>query len=112
MNNLHAAAPRAISENIGARLRQARLNANLTQDALAKATGLSRSAVIGAEAGRTTLETFVNILIALNLTDQINNLLPEQQVSPIQLAKLQGKKRQRASSGPKNKTAKRGDPEW
>lgn len=112
MNSLYAATPSAISENIGARLRQARLNANLTQDALAKSAGLSRNAVVGAEAGRTTLETLISILIALNLTDQINNLLPEQPVSPLQLAKLQGKKRQRASRDSRKRAAQAGDAEW
>lgn len=34
---------------------------------------------------------------ALNLTEQLDLFLPVQPISPIQLAKLQGKKRQRAS---------------
>lgn len=34
---------------------------------------------------------------ALSLTEQLDLFLPKQPISPLQLAKLQGKKRQRAS---------------
>ena len=36
-------------------------------------------------------------MLALNLTEQLDLFLPKPQVSPVQLIKLQGKKRQRAS---------------
>lgn len=40
---------------------------------------------------------FIAIMMALNLTEQLDLFLPPQPISPIQLMKLQGKKRQRAS---------------
>ena len=52
----------------------------------------------------------IAILIALDLTHQINLFLPKQEISPLQLAKLQGNKRQRASGQHSNK--KEEESEW
>ncbi len=89
--------PVAIAGELGERLKQARLNADMTQVEVAEQAGVTRKAVLTAEKGKAQLEVFVAILGALNLIGQLNNFLPVQEVSPIQLAKLQGRKRQRAS---------------
>jgi len=105
--------PAALAAQLGQRLKQARLNANLTQDEVARRAGLSRRAVLGAESGKVQLETFIGVLEALHCTGQLNNFLPEQPISPIQLAKLQGKSRQRAS-GTKAQSSKneKENPQW
>lgn len=95
---LNEMSPAALAAQLGQRLKQTRLNANLTQDEVARRAGLSRRAVLGAESGKVQLETFIGILEALHCTGQLNNFLPEPPLSPIQLAKLHGKSRQRASS--------------
>ncbi|SHF05964.1 Helix-turn-helix [Marinomonas polaris DSM 16579] len=87
----------ALAEELGERLKQARLNLNLTQSEVAALAGVARKTVLNAEKGKVQLEVFVAIMIALNLTDQLNLFLPKQEISPLQLAKLEGKKRQRAS---------------
>ena len=87
----------AIAEEFGERLKQARLNIDLTQVEIAKQAGVSRKAVLNAEKGKVQLEVLVAIMGALQLTGQLDSFLPVQAISPIQLAKLQGKKRQRAS---------------
>lgn len=87
----------AIAEALGQRLKQARLNRDLTQQEVAERAGLSRKAVLNAEKGKAQLEVLVAILQALDLAAQLDNFLPPQPPSPIQLAKLHGKQRQRAS---------------
>lgn len=87
----------AYAEQIGERLKQARLNQNLTQAELAQFVGVSRKTIMAAEKGHAQLEMFIAIMMALNLTEQLDLFLPPQPISPIQLMKLQGKKRQRAS---------------
>jgi putative transcriptional regulator len=87
-----------LATEIGERLKTARLNANMTQADLASAAGVSRTAIVGAEAGKAHLETLMRIMIALRITSQLDAFLPKQPISPLQLAKLQGKQRQRASS--------------
>lgn len=87
----------AIAAELGERLKQARLNTDMTQAEVAGQAGVSRKAVLNAEKGKAQLETFIAIMVALKLTEQLNNFLPVQEIFPIQLAKLQGRKRQRAS---------------
>lgn len=89
--------PVAIAEQLGARLKQARLNADLTQTEVARQAGVSRKTLINAEKGKVQLDAFVAILLVLKLTDSLDNFLPVPAISPLQLVKLQGKKRQRAS---------------
>lgn len=100
----------AIAEELGERLKQARLNHDLTQVEVAARAGLSRKVVLNAEKGKAQLESFIAIMLALNLTEQLHLFLPRQSLSPIQLAKLQGKQRQRAS-GLRN-TAVEEEPQW
>ena len=90
--------PHAIAQEIGQRLKQARLNQNQTQANISERAGVSRRTVMKAEQGNATLEEFIAILDALNMTNQLDNFLPVQTISPIQLLKLQGKTRQRASN--------------
>ena len=89
--------PVAIAEQLGERLRQARLNADLTQAEVASRAGLSRRTVLNAEKGQVQLENLVAILAAMGMVNQLNMFLPVQEISPIQLAKLKGQQRQRAS---------------
>lgn len=93
----------AIAEELGNRLRQLRLNADLTQSEIASRTGLSRKTILNAENGKVQLKNMVAILVSLDMVEQLNMFLPEQNISPLQLAKLKGKERQRAS---KSKTTK------
>jgi len=86
-----------ITEELGRRLCRMRLRKNLTQDQVATITGLSRTAVQGAEKGASTLLTYVKILRALNSLDSLDDFLPDIGISPLELAKAQGKERQRAS---------------
>lgn len=100
----------AIAEELGERLKQARLNNNLTQAEVANLAGVARKTILNAEKGKVQLEIFAAIMLALNLTGQLDLFLPRQEISPIQLAKLQGKKRRRASG--KHKIDKEDIPEW
>jgi len=92
----------AIAGELGDRIKTARLNANLTQKALAKKAGISLKAVTNGEKGKSTLESMIAILIALEITEQLNLFIPKQEISPVQLIKLQGKERKRATSDTKS----------
>jgi putative transcriptional regulator len=95
--NLNIMSSHAICKEIGQRLKRARLNANRTQKEVADRAGLSVTAVQSVERGDARLESVVLVLMALDMVEQIRNFVPEQEISPLQLVKLQGKKRQRAS---------------
>lgn len=87
-----------ITQKLGERLKQTRLNKNLTQLEVATLAGVARKTVINAEKGKAQLEIFVAIMLALDVVEQLDVFLPKPDISPLQLAKLQGRKRQRASS--------------
>ena len=101
--------PAAIAEEFGNRLKQARLNADLTQAELASKTGLNRRTILNAEKGDVQLKNLIAILVSLGMADQLNLFLPVQEISPLQLAKLKGQKRQRASKSTKRKSQIRED---
>jgi len=89
---------RAILEALGARVARCRLNRNLTQEALAELAGVSRPTVARLELGHsTTLSNLIRVLRALNLVKNLDLLVPEPPISPIQQLKTQKQRRLRAS---------------
>jgi putative transcriptional regulator len=89
----------ALLKALGERLHRYRLNRNLTQVALAKESGVSERTINRVEHGHSTqLSNFIRLLRSLGLLDNINSLVPEPAISPIEQLKLQGKSRKRASS--------------
>ena len=92
---------RAIASEIGRRLNSLRLKKNLSQKNVAQSSGLSVKAVQTAEKGESTLMTYIKILRVLNTLDSLEDFLPEVNISPLELAKLEGKKRQRATGSRK-----------
>lgn len=104
-----------ISEQLGERLKQARLNRNITQEHIAQQIGVSRRTVINAEKGQVTLENLVAILQQLGLASQLDSFLSVQPLSPVQLMKLQGARRQRASGQGEDEETDEGireEPAW
>lgn len=88
----------AVLEELGQRLRRTRLERDLSQAALADEAGVERKAVQRIEAGESVrIVSFVRVLRALGLLDALDRLVPEPAPSPIELLKLHGRQRQRAS---------------
>ena len=75
--------PHAIASELGDRIKTARLNANLTQKALATKSGISLKAVTNSEKGKSTLESMIAILIALEITEQLNFLYKNKKYPPL-----------------------------
>ncbi|NOT06691.1 MAG: helix-turn-helix transcriptional regulator [Gemmatimonadales bacterium] len=86
-----------VSKEIGARLRQYRLQRNLLVEDVARDAGLHRNTVLGAERGANPgLTTIVRILRVLGRLDALDAFLPPPVTSPLQLLEHRGKPRQRA----------------
>ena len=101
--NFEAMSERAVLEELGRRLQAQRLNANLAQAEVARKAGVSRRGLQNLESGRVcTLSLLIRVLRALGKLQQLEALLPETGPSPIQLAKLKGRERQRASGSRKS----------
>uniref|UniRef100_UPI0002782C51 Probable transcriptional regulator n=1 Tax=Vibrio vulnificus (strain CMCP6) TaxID=216895 RepID=UPI0002782C51 len=70
----------ALAEEIGDRLKQARLNRDLTQSEVAEIAGIARKTVLNAEKGKVQLDIMIAILMALDLTEQIDLFIPKQEI--------------------------------
>lgn len=83
---------------VGERIQRERLNQNLTQAGLAERAGIGVRTVRSLEAGqKPTVETLIRALRGLGKLGALDALLPEPGLSPLQLARLQGRERRRAS---------------
>ena len=100
INYWHAISDPALLQLLGKFLQQTRLQQNKTQQQVATSAGVNRSTVVQFEnGGGGTMLSFIKILRALEQLQLFQNFeIKEQQFSPLQLAKLQEKKRQRASA--------------
>ena len=87
-----------IERVLGRRLKRQRLNRNMSQAELAKAAGISLKTVTNVESGNgTSLGTVIAMLRGLDLLGHLDLFIPEPAISPVELAKLKGKERKRAT---------------
>lgn len=90
---------RAVMVEIGRRVQVQRLNANMSQADVARKAGISRRALQNLEGGRDcTLASLIRVLRVIGKINQFEEFLSEPGPSPLQLAKLKGRERQRASA--------------
>ncbi|MHB8347356.1 MAG: helix-turn-helix domain-containing protein [Acidiferrobacterales bacterium] len=95
--DLYSLSDKGVQAELGDRIRALRLRKNVTQNALAEATTLSVNAIKSLEAGKGKLSTLIAVLRELGALEQLDRFIPELPVSPIQLARMQGRHRERAS---------------
>lgn len=83
----------------GRRLREERLNRNMTREQLAELAGVSVETVksLESDSPNPTLRVVLLVLRALGLGDRFDALFPEPSPSPVQAAVLRRRRRQRAS---------------
>lgn len=89
----------AILAGLGERLRDARLEQNLSQSQLAESAGVGRGTLQRMEAGESpSLINLIRVLRVLGLLGGFERLLPDPAPSPIDELDRRGKRRQRAGS--------------
>lgn len=110
--NFYAMTDTAIASEIGKRLEQVRLEANIPQRAILEELGISKGSYRNALKGKAKFEVIIGILRILGKLENLENFLPPTPFSPIELLKLEGKKRQRAVAKKPNKTSENGDLGW
>lgn len=86
-----------IIQAIGQFVKQKRLQTNRTQSQLAREAGLNPYTISQIEnGGSVTLSTLIQLLRALDVLYVLDNFKTMEEISPIQYAKIQKNKRQRA----------------
>ena len=98
----------ATSEQIEAflylQLKNVRLSMNMTQVQLAEESGVSAGTIHRMEDGKTvSLNTFIRILIAFKLQNNLQSLLPDSTIRPIERVKISQSERKRARPLPDKK---------
>jgi predicted transcriptional regulator len=110
---IYALSDAALMVTLGAFIRHHRLQQNKTQGRLAVEAGIVRSTLSLFERGEnTSLLVFVQLLRALKLLHLLQEFQVKQQVSPLQLAKLEQSRRKRARSSNSDKVKPAGKPTW
>lgn len=94
----HAMSDPALLGTLGTFIQQTRLQQNKTQQQIATAAGINRSTIVQIEhGGGGTILSFLQIMRALGQLQMFQHFeIKAAQLSPLQLAKMDQKKRQRA----------------
>jgi transcriptional regulator with XRE-family HTH domain len=91
-------ADQSLLEELGTRLARRRIDAGLTQAALAEEAGVAKRTVERVESGHgAELLTVIRLLRILRLIEGFEALVPEQPPSPLALLKRRGRARRRVS---------------
>ncbi len=107
LRNIDAHSPEMLTAKVGEKLEQFRLSKNITQSQLARDSGVSERTLRRLESGEgATLDSFIRVIIALNLDSNLDLLVPNPRVRPIERIRTGGSERQRSRAG---KTEKSGE---
>ncbi|MEI6697009.1 MAG: helix-turn-helix transcriptional regulator [Bacteroidota bacterium] len=102
-NNWIAASDTALMGVIGSFIKHHRILQNKTQTQLAKEAGIARSTLSLFERGEnTSMIVFIQLLRTLNLLYLLQAFQVKQQISPLQLAKLEKSVRRRVRKKEEN----------
>lgn len=113
MTDIYALTDNAILAQIGQELKKTRVRQNLSQQALASASGLSAFSISQMENGHnTSLMSLVMVLRALNRLDVFEELFKEKPISPIALSEYAKKHPQRKRAYKSAKASTTDDFNW
>ena len=96
--NWDSMSDKALAKQIGAFIKYHRIEQDKTQDALAADARISRSTLSLLERGETVnLSTLIQVLRVLDQLKVMNAFVVQETISPLELARLEKKKRKRAT---------------
>jgi transcriptional regulator with XRE-family HTH domain len=96
-----------IEQELGKRLKNHRLDLNLSQTEVATRSGLARRTITAIENGEgSTLTTLIALLRALNALDTLESFLPDPGISPIALTSMLQDTPRKYSSKPRKTPAR------
>ncbi|MBN2653131.1 MAG: helix-turn-helix domain-containing protein [Spirochaetales bacterium] len=86
-----------IESHLARQIEEIRISRNITQQQLADEAGISlRTLGRLAKGEGVSLDTFLRIIIALNLQDNLKTMLPDPSIRPMERISNKGKERKRA----------------
>jgi transcriptional regulator with XRE-family HTH domain len=103
----------AILSELGDRIGQCRINAQLTQAQLGEQAGVSKRTIERIESGQSAqMISMIRVFRVLGLLSALDQMISDGGPRPMDLLKLQGKQRQRVFSGRRNKPELEGEWSW
>ena len=114
MNDPYLVSDRALLKEIGQKIKQLRLGANMSQKVLAERCGLSDFSISQIENGKnTTVLSLLMVLRALNALDILFRFFEEEPMSPIAYAEVMRKTRKpQRIRKPNTSTTEKPESEW
>jgi len=98
--DIYSLSDREIAEDIGEKIRKIRLKNNIARSELQRITGVHMKTVGDAEGGKNiTMTTLISVLRGLNALHLIQDLVEDEPLSPVSMAKNRGTVRERATGG-------------
>lgn len=108
-NVINIMSDEAVLEEFGDRLSRARIDRDLTQAELAHEAGVSKRTVERIENGHSAqMSSVIRVLRALDMLENLDALVPEPGPRPVELLRMKGSERRRASSPGRPK----GESDW
>lgn len=98
VENIYEMSDKALAAMIGRRVDRIRLEQNIPQNELAEAVGITSKTYRKLVDDGGKLETLIAVLRVLGQLELVDSFIPESTFSPLELVKLKGKERQRAST--------------
>lgn len=100
INNWYTMSDSAILKELAVFIKQVRLKKNYKQNELAEKAGIHRVTLSEFENGERSISllTFIELLRALNELELLEAFKLQTTISPLEMVKLEAKKRQRAST--------------
>lgn len=96
MIDIYTYTDNAILKQIGQKIKEARLEQNISQRQLAKDSGMSNFSISQIESGHnTSILSLVMVLRALNKLNILDNLFTEAPISPVAISEAMRKQRKR-----------------
>jgi len=111
-NNWESMSDKSLMKTIGNFIQSHRLNQNRSQEQVATAAGISRSTLSLLERGeKVRIDSLIQVLRVLDLLYIMDIFKVDEQISPIEYARLK-KKRRKQASPQKDKKADKEDIGW
>ena len=99
INDIYALSDEAVCRLLGERIRDLRLRKNIPQETLAHRSQLSVGTVKALERGHGKILNLIAVLRELGALDDVDAFIPPTTISPLELARSQGRQRKQASGG-------------
>lgn len=106
---------RAIAREVGYRIDQIRLELNISQKEIADKVGMTVKTYRNLIDGGGKFESMIAVLRVLDHLELVDTFIPESTFSPLELVKMRGKQRLRASgrrTAISGMNSKEGDLDW